>query len=342
MSFDKKYVLNVLKEILQIDSPSGFTDKAMAKIAANAKALGYTFSQTKKGAGNISITGSSEKTICISCHVDTLGLMVRSIKEDGTLAFTVVGSPTIPTLDGEYCKIYTRDGAMFTGTVLCNYASSHVFKEAGTEQRNENNMHIRLDEKVRKKADVLSLGISAGDFICIDTKTEITKNDFIKSRFLDDKAAVAIIFGILKHIKEAKILPKYNVKFMFSNYEEVGHGLSYIPAGVSEVISIDMGCVGSDLNGSEYDVSICAKDSGGPYDYALTSQLIKLAKDNKLQYAVDIYPSYSSDTTAALRAGNDIRGALIGPGIAASHGMERTNYEAIENTMSLLCLYLGF
>ena len=340
MYFDKQYVLEILQDLLTTDSPSGFTWEIMHKIGGWARGLGLAVETTPKGTGIISIAGKSAETIGLCAHVDTLGLMVRSIKLNGTLAITSVGSPLLPTLDGEYCKIYTRGGKVYTGTVLSNSPSGHVFKDATTLERNEKNMHVRLDNKVKGKADTESLGIAAGDYICYDTKTMITDTGFIKSRFLDDKLSVGLIFGVLKHLRDNNVMPEYSVKVIMSVYEEVGHGMACIPAGLRELLAVDMGCIGDDMSCTEYEVSICAKDSGGPYDYELTNRLISLAKENDVRYAVDIYPSYSSDISAAWRGGNDVRGALIGPGVSASHGMERSHYDAVYNTMKLITLYL--
>ena len=201
-------------------------------------------------------------------------------------------------------------------------------------------MHIRIDEMVKNKDDVLKLGIQNGDYIAFDTKTQLTASGFIKSRFLDDKLSVAIMFGMLKTLKEQNIIPRHSLMLMISTFEEVGHGSSYVPDNLDELIAIDMGCIGEDLSCSEYDVSICAKDNSGPYDYEMTSRFIELAKKNSLQYAVYIYPFYSSDVSAALRGGNNIKGALIGPGVHASHGMERTHLQAVENTLKLLMAYI--
>ena len=201
-------------------------------------------------------------------------------------------------------------------------------------------MEVRIDEIVKNKEDVLALGIAPGDFIFIDPKTTITESGFIKSRFIDDKGSVAAIIALLEMMHRENLKPKYTVKIIISTYEEVGHGSASIPSDISEMIAVDMGCIGDDLSCTEYDVSICAKDSSGPYDYNMTTELINLAKENNLSYAVDIYPMYGSDVSAALRAGNDIRGALIGPGVHASHGMERTHVKALENTIKLLGLYL--
>ena len=340
LKFNMDYVKNVLKEIMAIDSPSGFTGNVMKKLKSYADELGFENYMTNKGNLVISVDGKNDKTVGISAHVDTLGLVVRGFKDDGTLSFSRVGGPILPTLDGEYCKIYTRCGNVYTGTILSNSPASHVFTDASTLARNEENMHVKLDEIVKSDDDVKKLGILPGDFICYDPKTTITEKGFIKSRFLDDKLSAVIILAVLKYIRENNIEITNDLKAMFSSYEEVGHGMSYIPDGISELLAVDMGCIGLDLSCSEYDVSICAKDSSGPYDYELTSHIINLAKEAKLSFAVDIYPMYGSDVSASLHAGHDIRGALIGPGVASSHGMERTHMLAVENTMKLLFLYL--
>jgi len=338
--FDKEYVLKVLKGIIEIDSPSGFTGAVVKKLEEYVSEIGFPYESTNKGNLVVSVPGKSDKTVGLSAHVDTLGLAVRGIKGDGTLSFTKVGGPILNTLDGEYCKIYTRCGKVYTGTILSNSPASHVFKDANTLPRDEDNMHIRLDEKVKCKEDVQNLGINAGDFICYEPKLTVTETGFIKSRFLDDKLSAAVLLGVMKHIKDTGLELSPNLKVIFVCYEEVGHGMCVMPREISEILAVDMGCIGLDLNCTEYDVSICAKDSSGPYDYELVTRLANLAKDNTISYAIDIYPFYGSDVSAALRAGHDIRGTVIGPGVSASHGMERSHVDAVENTFKLLVAYL--
>lgn len=341
ITFDKDYVWKVAKELLQIDSPSGFTHHAISYIESQIQTFGFQYEKSKKGNLHVYVDGKkTEKTIGLSAHCDTLGLMVRSINSDGTLAVTNIGGPTLPTLDGAYCRIITRNQHVYTGTILCRSASKHVHEDASTAPRDLHTLIVRIDEIVHSKEDVQALGIEHGDMIAIDPKVEITTSDFIKSRFLDDKISVAALLGLLHAIHHHKLMPSYPLVFIFSTYEEVGHGASYIPPNIDELISVDMGCIGEDLACTEYDVSICAKDSSGPYDYTITTNLITLAKQQNLAYAVDIYPMYGSDVSACLRAGYDIKGALIGPGVHASHGMERTHYQAIENTMKLLLAYI--
>ncbi|MGL5084278.1 MAG: M42 family metallopeptidase [Clostridium sp.] len=341
LKIDKKYVLDTAKELLEFNSPTGFCFEIMKLIESKSKVLGYDFETTNKGCGIITIPGNSkEKVVGLSAHVDTLGAMVRSITTSGNLKFTLIGGPIVPTLDSEYCTVRTRDGKLYSGTFLSNSPAAHVFEDSSSLKRETKNMEIRLDEIVLSKDDVKDLGICPGDFIFIDPKTTITSSEFIKSRFIDDKASVAALLSLLELMSRDGVKPKYTTKVFISTYEEVGHGSSYIPSDITEMIAVDMGCIGDDLSCTEYDVSICAKDSSGPYDYNMTTDLINLAKDNGIKYAVDIYPMYGSDVSSALRGGNNIRGALIGPGVHASHGMERTHYKALENTIKLLYLYL--
>ncbi len=338
---NKEFVLNTAKQILEFDSPTGFCFDIMKVIGSIAEKFGYEFKTTNKGCGIITVNGKKNgKVIGLSAHVDTLGAMVRSITDKGTLKFTVLGGLQLPTVDGEYCKVRTRDGKIYSGTFLSTSPASHVYEDSKTKARDAQNMEIRIDEVVSSKSDVQKLGICPGDFIFLDPKTTITESGFIKSRFIDDKGSVACLMGLLEMMSREKIEPLYTTKIFISVYEEVGHGSSYIPEDINEMIAVDMGCIGEDLSCTEYDVSICAKDSGGPYDYNMVTRLVELSKENNLNYVVDIYPMYGSDVGAALKGGNDIRGALIGPGVHASHGMEGTHYSAFENTIKLLYLYI--
>lgn len=341
MKFDREYVLDFARRLLMIDSPSGYTMQARAMLASEVKRLGYECFVNPKGNLCVSVKGENDnETLALSAHIDTLGLMVRSIKSDGKLAVTKIGGPQMATLDGEYCRIITRDQHIYTGTILSAAPAAHVHPDAASLPRDEDHMEVRIDEVVTCKADVERLGIQNGDFIAIDPKVQICESGYIKSRFLDDKISAAAIMGVLHALSATSTKPKRRLFVMFSAYEEVGHGGAWLPEDVHELLAVDMGCIGLDLACSERDVSICAKDSGGPYDYEMTSRLIVLAKANGIRYAVDIYPRYSSDVTAAYRGGNNIRGALIGPGVHASHGMERTHYDGVEATMQLLTAYI--
>lgn len=338
---DRAYILDWLKRLLETPSPSGFCKKIIGMVKEEAERLQFEVSITPKGNAIITIPGKSNTNVlAFSGHVDTLGAMVRAIKPNGTVRFTPIGGYAMQTVEGEYCTIHTRDGRTYEGTVLSTKPSVHVYPDMKDWKREEANMEVRIDELVFSKEDTMQLGIEVGDFISWDARTRILDNGWVKSRHLDDKASVAALLGILEWVHRESISPDRTVKIIISTYEEVGHGTAHIPEDITEMIAVDMGALGDDLSATERDVSICAKDSSGPYDYDMTTQLVELAKEAELPYAVDIYPFYGSDASAALRGGSNIRAALIGPGVHASHGMERTHADAIVNTAALLIAYM--
>lgn len=341
ITFDFETFKYLAKNIFETDSPSGYTHQAINFINEYVKKLGYKTKITNKGTLVVELDGEDNShTVATSAHVDTLGLMVRSIKADGTLALTKVGGPITATLDGEYCKIVTRDNRIYSGTILSTSAAAHVYKDAENKSRDIDNLQIRIDEECHNAEDVKKLGIDNGDYIFIDPKFTITDSGFLKSRFIDDKASVVVLLMLLNYFSKNCLKPKFHTFVYFVVYEEVGHGASAIDQSIEEFVTIDMGCVGLDLAGNEYAVSICAKDSSGPYDYELTTKLVNLAKENDIDYTIDIFPYYGSDIGAAIRAGHDFKGALIGSGVHASHGMERTHVKGIEQTLKLIYRYL--
>lgn len=333
-------IAKVCEDLMKIDSPSGYTKDALDYVEKYVTSLGMTFKKSKKGLGYCYHEDDSKNLrVGIVAHLDTLGLIVRAITSDGKIKFACVGGPIMNTLDGEYCTIITRDKKRYSGTILSESPAIHVYNDAKSLERNKDTMYIRLDEKVKSKDDCLKLGINNGDFIGIDTKFTVV-NDFIKSRFLDDKLCVAQNLVMLKERIEKGL--KTPITY-FSVYEEVGHGFSHIPLveKLDDVLILDMGCVGKDLEGSEEKVSICAIDGSGPYDYELNQKLIKICESNNIGYAYDYYEFYASDGSAGLRGGNDIRVALLGAGIHASHGMERTHKEGVLHAYNLVNLYLN-
>ena len=343
MKLDMDYVINKLVNLLNIPSPSGNTKKAIDFVEKEFNSLGVPTYRTNKGALIATISGENqEEEITLSGHVDTLGGMVKEIKSSGRIKLTQIGGYVWSTIEGEYVNIENSNGKLYSGTILTTKASSHVHGEGTkTLERNMDNMEIRLDEKVSSKEDIEKLGINVGDFIFCEPRTVVTESGFIKSRHLDDKAGVVSLLGIAKYLIDNNIKPKYTTNFFISNYEEVGHGASAaIPEKTTEFIAIDMAAPGEGQTSDEYSVTICAKDSSGPYDLELKNKLVNLAKENDINYKIDIYPYYGSDGSAALRAGYDFKVGLIGPGVDASHSFERTHKDAIENTIKLGILYL--
>lgn len=336
------YVKQTLLKIMSIDSPTGFSKHINGVLCDMIQSLGFTAETTNKRLVKVSIKGkSSEKKVAVSAHTDTLGLMVKSISGDGKIRFTRLGGAILPTLDGEYCKIYADGGKVYTGTILCDSCSCHVYRDAGTAERTENNMYVRLDEEVSCAEDVKKLGIRTGNAIAYDPKTTFTESGYVKSRFLDDKAGSTCLLAVLCAMSKEKAIPSFDTEFYFTNYEEVGHGAATVAKDADELLAVDMGCIGADLACKETQVSICVKDGNGPYDYEMVERLVALAKENKIDYAADVYPYYGSDVGAAVSAGANVKGGLIGPGVHASHGMERTHLKGILATVQLLFAYLG-
>ena len=331
------YIADQLKTLTAIPSPSGYTRAATDYLMATLSEMGYHPERSNKGNVFVTIGGEGDPLVLAS-HVDTLGAMVRAIKDSGRLRPTTLGGHQWSTADGENCTVHTRDGRVYTGVVLNTEPSSHVADE--DVKIEEKNMEILLDENVDSKDDVLELGIQVGDIIAMDPRTVVTPSGYIKSRFLDDKLSAAILLGLARAVKEWGFTLKRKVSLLFTVYEEVGHGGSVVPEDTVEMISVDMGCVGGDLGCTERMVSICAKDSGGPYNYDVVSDLVAAAKENDLGFAIDVYPHYGSDVEATLRAGYDIRHGLIGPGVYASHNYERSHMDGVKNTYELLKAYV--
>lgn len=337
---DRNYVKNLLEELLNIYSPTGDTENAICFMEKKFKELNIPCRRTNKNALIATIEGEEKEAITFSGHVDTLGLMVKEIKANGRLAFSLVGGFSPTSVETENVFIKTYDGKLIPGTALYNEASVHVYDTTTTGQRSIKNMEIRIDEDVKTAEDVRKLGISVGDFICLDPRCRIYDSGFIKSRHLDDKACIAAMMGLAKHLVENKIKPKNTINFFISNYEEIGHGSSFVPENTVEFFAVDMAAPGVGQESDEKAVTICAMDSTTPYDLEMRNKLRKIAEEKNIDYRIDIYPHYGSDATAALRAGNDIRCALIGPGVDASHSYERTHILGIENTYKLMLEYL--
>ena len=337
MNDDLNYITQQLCALTAIPSPSGFTARAAEYVRKTLAEMGYMPIITRKG--NVEcVLGGEKNPLVLAAHVDTLGAMVRAIKDNGRLRPTTIGGHQWRTADGENCMVFTRSGRMYTGVVLNKEPSANV-REKELEDTEEN-MEILLDENVSSRQEVEALGVETGDMIAMDPRTVITDSGYIKSRFLDDKLSASILLGIARWVKEQKITLPRKVTLLFTVYEEVGFGGSCVPIDTEDMISVDMGCVGSDLGCNEHMVSICAKDSGGPYNYDMITELALICKAEGLPYAIDIYPRYGSDVETTMRAGYDIRHGLIGPGVYASHNYERAHIDGVQAAYTLLQKYL--
>lgn len=342
MAFSGKELLQIINELVSIPSPSGYTDRIISHMANHLDKLGIESRRNRKGALIVTVPGKNDTVHrLLTAHIDTLGAMVKEIKANGRLRLTNIGGTRWAYVEGEYCKIFTSDGNTYTGTILMRQTSVHVYKDAGTAERSQENMEVRIDARVQNAEDVAKLGIKVGDFVAFDPRVEVLPSGFIKSRHLDDKASAGILLYLLQEMKDNNVELPYTTHFLFSNYEEIGYGgNSNIPEDVVEYLAVDMGAIGDGQATDEYTVSICAMDSSGPYNARLRQHLVDLAEKHDIQYKVDIYPFYASDASAALRAGHDVVHGLIGPGIDASHAFERTHVDSVVNTAKLVYYYL--
>ena len=335
--------IDYLKKLTSIPSPTGFTREVADYLVEELERLGYRPIRTNKGGVNVIVKGKDDnKHRVVTAHVDTLGAMVRAVKSDGRLKMAKIGGYPWNMIEGENCLVHVAStGKTVSGTILIHQTSTHVYRDAGTAERTEDNMEVRLDAKVRNEKETRDLGIDVGDFISFDPRTIITETGFIKSRFLDDKVSAAILLDLLRKYKEENIELPQTTHFMFSVFEEVGHGAnSNLPKEAVEYLAVDMGAMGDDQQTDEYTVSICVKDASGPYNYEFRNHLVQLAKDNDIQYKLDIYPYYGSDASAAMRAGAEVKHALLGAGIESSHSYERTHIDSVEQTQKMVDVYL--
>ncbi|HEL9635483.1 TPA: M42 family metallopeptidase [Streptococcus suis] len=335
--------LDYIVTLTNTPSPTGFTTDIMNYIKAEVESFGYAANKTAKGGVLVTVPGENDQEHrMVTAHLDTLGAMVRAVKPDGRLKMDLVGGFGYPSIEGENCLIHcAKNGKTFTGTILMHQTSVHVYRDASTAERNQTNMEIRLDEKVTNADETRALGIEVGDFISFDPRTVVTETGFIKSRHLDDKVSAAILLHLLKVYKEAGATLPYTTHFYFSNNEEIGYGAnSSIPAQVVEYLAVDMGAMGDDQQTDEYTVSICVKDGSGPYHYELRQHLVALAERDGIPYKLDIYPYYGSDASAAMRAGADVKHALLGAGIESSHSYERTHLDSVVATERMVDAYL--
>lgn len=361
---DQKYVDYIMEktvEVLAVDSPTGYTKEAAEYVCNAYRALGYEPVLTVKGGVLVDLTpqleakaegavsGALQKdwgadaaggALLMEAHIDTLGAMVAEVKANGRLKLTPLGGLNPNNAEAENCRVITRSGKKYEGTFQLANASIHVNDKYNDTKRSYEDMEVVLDEDVKKAEETSALGIMPGDIVAFEPRTRITESGYIKSRFLDDKLSVGILLGYAKWLKEEQVQPKRKVYHHITVYEEVGHGAcGTVPEDVTEILSVDMGCVGVGLGCGERQVSICAKDSRGPYNYDVVGALIEAAKAAELDFAVDVYPHYGSDADAALTAGYDVRHGLIGAGVYASHGYERSHVEGVANTFALLKSY---
>ena len=338
---DEKYLIDCFRRLVDVPSPVCYGEKINTLLEEMAAEMGCQLTYDRRGNSYITLEGEdNSKTVLVAAHWDTLGMVVRRVDADGKIRVRQLGGVNYCSLEGESVTVHTRSGKEYTGLIACQSHSVHVFDDARTLERNENTMIVLLDEDVHSKEDVRALGILNGDFISVDPRCEFTSTGYLKSRFIDDKAAVACVFAMIRHLKENGLKPRYRTMLAFTFGEEIGLGGPWVPEEVSEYVAIDIGLIGPDYEGHERCVTICAKDNKAPYTYELTNRLIDYARKAECDYAVDIFYRYGTDASVALATSNNLQAAAFGMPVYCSHGRERTHVLSLQNTTNLLLAYV--
>ena len=339
---DLDYLQKVLLEMLAIPSPTGFTDTIVRYVAERLEEIGIPFEMTRRGTIRGTLKGKqSSPDRAVSAHLDTIGAIVRELKDSGRLALAPVGCWSSRFAEGSRVSVFTDHGVI-RGSVLPLMASGHAFNtEVDQLPISWDHVELRLDAYTTTRADCESLGLSVGDFVAFDPLPEFTDSGHISARHLDDKAGVAALLTALKAIKESGLEAEIDCHPLFTITEEVGSGAAAVlPWDVSEFVGIDIAPVAPGQQSSEHTVSVAMQDSGGPYDYHLSRHLLRLAGDNEIPVRRDLFRYYHSDTQSAVTAGHDIRTALLAFGCDATHGYERTHIDSLTALTRLLGAYL--
>jgi len=341
-AIDHQYLMKTLVDLLNTPSPTGDTEYATSLVEGELQSLGIEYRKTRKGAIVAEMEGLSDtKSRGLTAHLDTLGAIVCQIKPSGRLRLRHLNGLNWPTVESEGVNISTRSGRQVRGSVVFSDGAAHVNPESKLGKRDGDSLEVRVDERTMSAEETKLLGIEVGDFVSFDPRVEQSESGFIRSRFLDDKACVACGLAAMDALVKGGLKPTYKTCFLFSNHEEVGHGgIDGLPADLDELVVLDMGCIGTGLQGDEFHCSICLADSSGPYNKSLTTYLRDLADSRGIDLKSDIYPFYASDGSAYSQGGGAAQVALIGPGIDTSHGYERTHSDALLDTAQIVAEYL--
>ena len=338
------YVADVLVRLLDIPSVSGRTDDIMRMLGAEIASLGMPTQLTRRGSLIADLAGEQDTPDrAIVVHADTIGCMVKELKDNGRLRVIPVGTFSARFAEGARVHIFTDDPEVcYRGTILPLMASGHTYgDEVDTQVVAWSQVEVRIDEPVDNAADVAALGIQIGDFVALDANPEITSSGYVKSRHLDDKAGIAAALGAFKAVIDHAAPLPVSVHLLITILEEVGQGASHgLHADVAELVSIDNAVIAPGQASRETGVNVAMSDSTGPFDFHLTRRLLLLAAEAEIPAQRDIYNFYRSDVASAIESGAEMRAALIGFGVDASHGHERTHLDGIRHVAELITVYL--
>jgi peptidase M42 family hydrolase len=343
LAIDTEYLQKILSSLLEIPSPTGYTDSIVRFVTKELHSLGLEAELTRRGAICAIRQGSRRNGArAIVTHLDTLGAQVKMLKDNGRLSLVPIGTWSARFAEGARATVFSEEGA-YRGTILPLKASGHTFNEEVDDAPiGWDHVEFRIDALSRNSEDLERLKVDVGDIVAIDPQTEFVDNGFIVSRHLDNKAGVAVALTALKAIQDAYLKTPVDIHFLFTIAEEVGVGASSVlMPEVASMVSVDNGTSAPGQNSSEFGVTIAMADQTGPFDYHLTKKLVGLCRENDIRYQKDIFRYYRSDSASALEAGADVRTALITFGVDASHGYERIHMHALRSLAELITCYVG-
>lgn len=342
LDIDLKYLHDMLLRLLDIPSPTGFTDEIVHFTGQELTRLGIDFELTRRGAIRANLNGalrSPDRALVV--HLDTLGVMVKNLKDNGRLEVVPIGTWSSRFAEGARVTVFT-DHSKYRGTILPLKASGHTYNlEIDTQPVDWQQLEVRVDALTTNREDLAELGFNVGDFIAVDPSPEIADNGYINSRYLDNKAGVATLLATAKAVLESRVKLPVDCHLLFTISEEVGSGASAVlHQDVAEMVTIDNATPAPGQNSREWGVTIAMKDEVGPFDYHLTHKLLGICGEYQIPHQRDVFRYYRSDSAAAVDAGNDIRTALACFGVDSSHGYERTHTDALRSLATLLTLYM--
>lgn len=338
---DGDYLCERLLEMLAIPSPTGLTSEISRYVCARLDELQVPYELTRRGTIVARLPGRTRGVArAIVNHLDTIGAVVSSFKPNGRLGLTPVGTWSSRFAEGGRVNLFTSSGS-FRGQVLPVLASGHAFNEQiDSLPVAWDQIELRLNEVCNDEAALHRLGVRRGDFVTFDSYPEVSPSGYISARHLDNKAGASALLTALKQIIARGEPPAIDLLAIFTITEEVGTGASAsLSADVAEFVGIDIGPVAPGQNARETGVTLCAQDTSGPFDRAMLRTLKALCREHSIDYQVDLFRYYYSDANSAVRAGHDVRNALITFGTDATHGYERTHLSSLESLARLLYVY---
>lgn len=339
---DRTKIRAYLLDLLAIPSPCGFTDEIVRYLCDVLTELDIDYELTRRGTIRAKLPGKSSETArAIVTHVDSIGAMVRNLRDDGRVSVAPIGYWSSRFAEGARVTVFGEQQS-FRGTLLPSIEWG-VSRDKGVADvaMNWDNIELRIDEPVYSAQDLKDAGIGIGDFIALDSTPEVMDNGYIVGRMLDNKAGIAAVLETLATLKTSEEAVEHDTYIIFTVAETIGTGAgSALPRDVSELVTVDFAALRSTEKSPFKQVTLAAGDASGPYDYHLNAHLRQLAEQHDIPFVKRMLKAFHSDAAAVLAAGHDVRTAVLAYAGDASHSLERTHMDSLVNISNLLARYI--